>query len=401
MANKVIAMILAGGKGTRLEALTKKVAKPLVGFAAKYHIIDFPLSNCANSGISDVGVLCQYESNALDMYLGNGEKWGFNGSHSRLFSLQPRQTEEGASWYSGTADAIAQNIDFLDDNEADYVLILSGDHIYKMDYDKMLDFHKKNNADATIAVLNVTLEEASRFGLMFVNEDGEITEFEEKPKNPKSNLASMGIYVFTWSKLKAYLAADEADPNSENDFGKNVIPAMLNAGEKMQAYRFNGYWKDVGTLESLWDANMDMFDKNSGLNLIDDTWPIYAQTVAAPAAFLGPNSDVTNSAFNRGSVIDGKVKNSVLSQHVTIEPGAEVDHSVILPGVTISRGAKVSYAIIGEDCVIGKNAVVGAKPEETAEGWGLTVLGPDCNVEAGRIIKANRMLDANGKEVVR
>ena len=401
MKKESVAMLLAGGQGSRLYVLTNKVAKPAVPFGGKYRIIDFPLSNCTNSGIDTVGVLTQYRPMELNFYIGSGQAWDLDSANGGVHILPPYMGQEGGSWYKGTANAIYQNCKFIDLYEPEYVVILSGDHIYKMDYAEMIEYHKKSEAACTIAVREVPWAEASRFGIMAVDSTMKITEFAEKPKEPKSNLASMGIYVFTWSKLKAYLIADENDPTSENDFGKNVIPAMLNAGEKMQAFRFAGYWKDVGTLESLWDANMDMFDKNSGLDLVDDSWPIIAQTVAAPAAFIGPNSEVKNSAFNRGSIIDGKINNSVLSQYVTIEPGAVVDHSVILPGVTICRGAKVSYAIIGEDCVIGKNAVVGEAPGQDKEGWGLTVLGPDCKVEAGRIIKANRMLDETGKEVVR
>lgn len=402
MKKECIAMLLAGGQGSRLYVLTSSVAKPAVSFGGKYRIIDFPLSNCANSGIDTVGVLTQYRPLELNTYIGSGQAWDLDSSSGGVHILPPYMGSSGGTWYKGTANAIYQNISFVDMYDPEYVVILSGDHIYKMDYAKMVSAHKEAGAACTISVMEVPWEDASRFGIMSVDADMNITEFAEKPKEPKSNLASMGIYVFTWQKLREYLTGDEADPSSENDFGKNIIPKMLGAGEKMLAYRFDGYWKDVGTLESLWDANMDMLNPESGLNLIDDSWPIYAQTFAAPAAFIGPWSDVSNTAFNRGDIIDGKVNNSVLSQNITIEEGAVVDHSVLFPGVKVSKGAVIRHAIIGEGCIIGANAHIGEEPHagENDES-GITVLGPDCIIEEGRVIKAKRMLDSAGREVAR
>lgn len=401
MKKECVAMLLAGGQGSRLYVLTSSVAKPAVSFGGKYRIIDFPLSNCTNSGIDTVGVLTQYRPLELNSYIGSGQAWDLDVASGGVHILPPYMGSSGGTWYKGTANAIYQNIGFVDLYDPDYVVILSGDHIYKMDYSAMVDAHKNAGAACTISVMEVPWEDASRFGIMSVDGDMNITEFAEKPKEPKSNLASMGIYVFSWKKLKEYLNSDEADPASENDFGKNIIPNMLNAGEKMLAYRFEGYWKDVGTLESLWDANMDMLNPDSGLNLLDDSWPIFAQTVAAPAAFIGPWSDVSNSAFNRGDVIDGSVSNSVLSQNVTIASGAVVDHSVLFPGVTVDPGAVVKYAIIGNGCHIGRNCQIGETPDEAGTAHGVTVLGPYCDIEDGRVIKAKRMLDSDGKEVAR
>ncbi len=395
-------MLIAGGQGSRLYVLTSNVAKPAVSFGGKYRIIDFPLSNCTNSGIDTVGVLTQYRPLELNSYIGSGQAWDLDSSSGGVHILPPYMGSSGGTWYKGTANAIYQNISFVDMYDPEYVVILSGDHIYKMDYAKMVDAHKKAGAACTISVMEVPWEDASRFGIMSVDEDMNITEFAEKPKEPKSNLASMGIYVFTWKTLREYLTNDEADPASENDFGKNIIPNMLAAGEKMLAYRFEGYWKDVGTLESLWDANMDMLDPESGLNLIDDSWPIYAQTFAAPAAFVGPWSDVSNTAFNRGDIIDGKVNNSVLSQNISIAEDAVVDHSVLFPGVRVESGAVIQHAIIGEGCIIGKDAHIGEAPGEgETDEAGITVLGPGCIIEEGRVIKARRMLDSTGKEVAR
>lgn len=402
MKKECIAMLLAGGQGSRLYVLTSKVAKPAVSFGGKYRIIDFPLSNCANSGIDTVGVLTQYRPLELNSYIGSGQAWDLDSSDGGVHILPPYMGSSGGTWYKGTANAIYQNISFVDMYDPEYVVILSGDHIYKMDYARMVDAHKEAGAACTISVMEVPWEEASRFGIMSVDEDMNITEFAEKPKEPKSNLASMGIYVFSWKKLRQYLTDDEADPASENDFGKNIIPKMLATGERMLAYRFSGYWKDVGTLESLWDANMDMLNPESGLNLIDDSWPIYAQTFAAPAAFIGPWSEVSNAAFNRGDVIDGSVNNSVLSQNITIEEGAVVDHSVLFPGVKVESGAVIRHAIIGEGCVIGRNARIGEEPGEGEnDESGIAVLGPNCIIEEGRVIKARHMLDSDGKEVVR
>ena len=402
MKKECIAMLLAGGQGSRLYVLTSNVAKPAVPFGGKYRIIDFPLSNCTNSGIDTVGVLTQYRPLELNSYIGSGQAWDLDSSDGGVHILPPYMGSSGGTWYKGTANAIYQNISFVDMYDPEYVVILSGDHIYKMDYARMVDAHKEAGAVCTISVMEVPWEEASRFGIMSVDADMNITEFAEKPKEPKSNLASMGIYVFTWKKLRQYLTEDEADAASENDFGKNIIPKMLDAGERMLAYRFDGYWKDVGTLESLWNANMDMLNPESGLNLIDDSWPVYAQTFAAPAAFLGPWSEVSNAAFNRGDIIDGCVNNSVLSQNITIEEGAVVDHSVLFPGVKVEKDAVIRHAIIGEGCVIGRGAHIGEEPGtgENDES-GITVLGPDCIIEEGRVIKANRMLDSDGREVAR
>ena len=387
MKKECIAMLLAGGQGSRLYVLTGEMAKPAVPFGGKYRIIDFPLSNCSNSGIDTVGVLTQYRPLELNSYIASG---------------QPRDMDvsTGGIWYKGTANAIYQNIGFVDLYDPEYVLVLSGDHIYKMDYSEMLRRHKEANAACTISVMEVPWDEASRFGIMAVDEADMITEFAEKPKQPKSNLASMGIYVFTWKTLRRYLTEDEANPHSENDFGKNVIPAMLSAGERMAAYRFNGYWKDVGTLESLWDANMDMLSPESGLDLRDESWPIYAHSVNAPPTFMGSHCQVSHSAINRGSVIEGTVENSVLSPGVTVEEGARVSYSVLLPGVTVERDAVVEYAIVGENARIGGGSRVGGTPLELpAERWGLTVLAPGCAVEPASTVAPGVMLDRFGKEV--
>ena len=398
MKKECIAMLLAGGQGSRLYVLTGEMAKPAVPFGGKYRIIDFPLSNCINSGIDTVGVLTQYRPLELNSYIGSGQPWDLDGSTGGVHILPPYQGSKGGTWYKGTANAIYQNIGFIDLYDPDYVVILSGDHIYKMDYSKMVARHKETNAACTISVMEVPWSEAPRFGIMSVDGDDMITEFAEKPKEPKSNLASMGIYVFSWKALRQYLTDDEADPNSENDFGKNVIPAMLAAGERMAAYRFAGYWKDVGTLDSLWDANMDMLSPASGLDLRDDTWPIYARSVNAPPAYLGWDASVTHSAFNRGGAIEGTVENSVLSSNVNIGKGARVSYSVLLPGVTVEPGAVVEYAILGENCHIGKDCRVGGAPDSSTD-WGLTVLAPDCSVAAEQTVRPGIMLDRNGEEV--
>ena len=400
MKKECIAMLLAGGQGSRLYVLTGDMAKPAVPFGGKYRIIDFPLSNCSNSGIDTVGVLTQYRPLELNSYIGNGQPWDMDASTGGVHILPPYLSSEGGSWYKGTANAIYQNIGFADLFDPEYVVILSGDHIYKMDYSKMVERHKESGAACTISVMEVPWCEAPRFGIMSVDGEDNITEFAEKPKEPKSNLASMGIYVFSWKVLRKYLMDDEADPNSENDFGKNIIPKMLADGERLTAYRFEGYWKDVGTLESLWDANMDMLSPESGLDLLDESWPIYSQTFSAPAAYLGEKANVTHSAFNRGSELLGTVENSVLSQGVTVAEGATVSYSVLLPGVTVEPGAVVRYAILGENCHVGKNCHVGATPETVPpEDWGLTVLAPGCQLADGREVPAKTMLDRDGQEV--
>ena len=399
---EMIAMLLAGGQGSRLGVLTAKVAKPAVAFGGKYRIIDFPLSNCINSGVDTVGVLTQYESVELNAYAGAGQRWGLDARGSGVYVLPPRE-KDGTKFdvYQGTADAITQNIDFIDKFDPEYVLILSGDHIYKMDYSEMLRRHKESDAACTISVMEVPWEEASRFGIMNVDGDDNITEFAEKPKEPKSNLASMGIYIFTWAKLRAYLIADEAREGSSNDFGKDIIPAMLNAGEKMSAYRFEGYWKDVGTLDSLWDANMDMLAPGSGLNLLDKKWPIYCRTPSCPPAFLGPHADVGNSAVAKGCGILGEVKNSVLSYNTQVGQGASVCYSVVMPGAVIEEGAVVQYAIIGERCRVGRGAQVGTPPEtaKNPDDWSIAVLGPDTVIAPGEVVPAKALLDRHHGEV--
>ena len=394
-----VAMLLAGGQGSRLYVLTKNVAKPAVPFGGKYRIIDFPLSNCINSGIDTVGVLTQYEPHVLNAYIGAGQTWDLDRLRGGVSVLPPYQGKT-SEWYKGTANAIYQNIPFIADYDPEYVLILSGDHIYKMDYSLMLRRHKATGAACTISVMEVPWEEASRFGIMSVDGEDNITEFAEKPKEPKSNLASMGIYVFTWKKLREYLMADEADPRSENDFGKNIIPEMLRAGEKMVAYRFEGYWKDVGTLDSLWDANMDMLSPGSGLNLLDRRWRIYGRTPTCPPTYIGQRGDVGNSAIAKGCTVLGEVKNSVLSTGTRVAEGASVSYSVVMPGAVIEEGAAVSYAIVGEGCRVGKNAVVGGAPGSVDfDHWGIAVLGPHTEVGDGETIEPKMMLGENGKEV--
>ena len=338
MKKECVAMLLAGGQGSRLYVLTGDMAKPAVPFGGKFRIIDFPLSNCANSGIDTVGVLTQYRPLELNSYIGNGQPWELDRLDGGVHILPPYQSATGASWYKGTANAIYQNIGFVDLYDPEYVAVLSGDHIYKMDYAVMLRRHKETEAACTIAVMEVPWAEASRFGIMSVDGEDRITEFAEKPKEPKSNLASMGIYIFTWSKLREYLVADEADPTSENDFGKNIIPAMLAAGERMTAWRFDGYWKDVGTLVSLWDANMDMLSPGSGLNLLDRRWPIYSRTPSCPPAYVGSKADIGNSAVAKGCEVLGEVKNSVLSYNTQVGEGAVVSYSVLMPGTVIGDG---------------------------------------------------------------
>ena len=393
MKKELVAMLLAGGQGSRLYALTSHVAKPAVPFGGKYRIIDFPLSNCVNSGIDTVGVLTQYRPLELNSYVGNGQPWDLDRSDGGVHILPPYQVEgDNGTWFKGTANAIYQNIGFMDMYDPEYVVILSGDHIYKMDYSDMLAHHKKTGADFTIAVLEVTMEEAKRFGIMNVDENDQIYEFEEKPPVPKSNLASMGIYIFTYQKLRQYLIDDEADPNSSNDFGKNIIPNMLNAGEKMMVYRFQGYWKDVGTIDSLWDANMDMLAPNNGIDLYDTSWPIYARTPVRPPHVTGPEGKVSHSLVTGGCVVNGNVENSVLFHSVTVEEGADVQYSILMPGTVVKKGAKVSYAIVAENAVIEADAVVGAAPTGQ-DGWGIAVVaggvtvGPKATVSPSAMIR--------------
>ena len=355
-----IAMLLAGGQGSRLYALTQKIAKPAVLFGGKYRIIDFPLSNCVNSGIDTVGVLTQYQPLVLNDYIGNGLPWDLDRNSGGVKILPPYQGQKSADWYMGTANAIYQNLAFIDRYDPEYVLILSGDHIYKMDYDKMLEYHKEVGADCTIAVLDVPLEEASRFGIMSTNPDGSIYKFTEKPKNPDSTKASMGIYIFNRKKLADYLIADEKDPNSSKDFGKNIIPNMLAAGEKMFAYSFDGYWKDVGTISSLWEANMDMLGDKPVLSLRDEKWRIYSRHGASSPQFIGDSAVVQNSVVTEGCEIFGTVRNSVLGIGVRVEAGAVVENSVIMSGSVIESGATVQYAILDENVQVGKGCTIGA-----------------------------------------
>ena len=402
MKKECIAMLLAGGQGSRLYVLTSNVAKPAVPFGGKYRIIDFPLSNCTNSGIDTVGVLTQYKPLELNSYIGSGQPWDLDRMDGGVHILPPYMREgDKGTWFKGTANAIYQNIGFVDMYDPEYVVILSGDHIYKMNYDKMLEAHKAAEAACTISVLEVPWDEAPRFGIMAVDGEDNIVEFQEKPKQPKSNLASMGIYIFTWQKLRQALIEDEADPNSSNDFGKNIIPKFLAAGEKMIAYRFDGYWKDVGTLESLWDANMDMLSRGD-LDLLEDSWPIYARLPSQPPAYIGKSSLVEHSVVTQGCEITGTVKNSVLSPGARVEDGAEVHYSVLMPGVTVKRGAVVRYAILGENCQVDAGAVVGADPESCEpDEWGITVLGPGTAIAAGEMVKPKTMLNSEHKEVSR
>ncbi|WP_295250830.1 glucose-1-phosphate adenylyltransferase [uncultured Catenibacterium sp.] len=368
MGKEIVAMILAGGRGTRLKELTAKVAKPAVYFGGKYRIIDFPLSNCANSGIDVVGVLTQYESVLLGTYVGSGTKWGLDGNNSLAAILPARERGEvGATWYAGTADAIYQNISFLDQYNPEYVLILSGDHIYKMDYEEMLNVHKEKGADLTVAVLNVSLKEASRFGIMNTDDKGYIYEFEEKPEKPKSTLASMGIYIFNYKELRKYLIADAADENSKHDFGMNIIPSMLADKKKLYAWTFDGYWKDVGTVESLWQANMDLLDdKELDLYNIKKDWKIYSEDTLGKPQLIGAQASVKNSLVTQGCVVNGEVEGSVLFNNVNVGEGAKVIDSVLMPGVLIEEGAVVKKAIIDEGVVIKAGTVVNDEAKEVA-----------------------------------
>ena len=395
-----IAMLLAGGQGSRLGILTKHIAKPAVPYGGKYRIIDFPLSNCVNSGIYTVGVLTQYQPLELNDYIGNGQPWDLDRNEGGVHILSPYQQIKGTEWYKGTANAIYQNINFIDRYDPEYVAVLSGDHIYKMDYGKMLQFHKEKDAACTIAMLEVPWEEASRFGLMFVNDDGAITAFEEKPKNPKSNKASMGVYMFTWKKLREYLIADENDPASSNDFGKNVIPAMHEAGERLFAYQFDGYWKDVGTIDSLWEANLDLLNPKANIDLSDSSWRIYCKNQSTAPHFMADTAKVENSMVSAGCVIGGKVDYSVLFSGVTVEEGAEVDYSIVMPGAVIKSGAKVRYAMIAENAVIESGAEVGEDPEKCDDlsNWGVTVIGSEVTVGKDAKVSAKLMIDEDVKE---
>ena len=398
--NECIAMLLAGGQGSRLGVLTKNIAKPAVPYGGKYRIIDFPLSNCVNSGIYTVGVLTQYQPLELNDYIGNGGPWDLDRANGGVHILSPYQQIEGTEWYKGTANAIYQNIQFIDRYNPEYVAILSGDHIYKMDYAKMLQYHKSKDAACTIAMLEVPWEEASRFGLMFVDDDGRITAFEEKPKNPKSNKASMGVYMFTWEKLRKYLIDDEADPDSSNDFGKNVIPAMHEAGERLFAYGFDGYWKDVGTIDSLWEANLDLLNPKANIDLSDSNWKIYGRGAVTAPQYVSDKAIIENSLAAEGCEIEGKVDYSVLFSNVTVEEGAFVDYSIIMPGAVIKKGAVVQYAMVAENAVIEEGAVVGENPEkcENLENWGVSVVGAGVTVGKNATVKAQSMISEDVKE---
>ena len=390
---RCIAMLLAGGQGSRLKVLTEKTAKPAVPFGGKYRIIDFPLSNCVNSGIDTVGILTQYQPLELNEYIGNGQPWGLNKTHSCAQVLPPYERHDKKSgWYKGTANAIYQNLDFIQRFDPDYVVILSGDHIYKMDYAAMVEYHEKNNASCTIAVRTVPLAEASRFGILNTNPDNTIYEFEEKPKHPKSTNASMGIYVFNWKVLRDALIADEDDPNSSNDFGKNIIPNLLNAGHKMLAYNFDGYWKDVGTIDSLWEANMELLGKNPEFDIRGtDRTRIYARNSALPSSYIDEDAKTINSFIAEGSEIYGTVRHSVISVGCSVGKGALVEDSVVMPGVVIESGAIVRHAILGENSRVSRNCVIGGAfaPDEKKE---ISVTSKGAVLEAGSVLLPGEML---------
>jgi glucose-1-phosphate adenylyltransferase len=359
-SKKWIAMLLAGGQGTRLGNLTKALAKPAVPFGGKYRIIDFTLSNCTHSGIDTVGVLTQYQPHALNDYVGNGRAWDLDRNFGGVSVLPPYQSNGGGKWYKGTANAVFQNIHFAEQYDPEYVLVISGDHIYKMDYNRLLQFHVKKDASATIAVIQVPWEEASRFGIMNTDSEDKVVEFDEKPAKPKSNLASMGVYLFNWKKLKEYLMEDENDPMSTNDFGKDIIPKMLKDGNEMYAYRFDGYWKDVGTLQSLWEANMDLLQEEPAFNLDDSNWKIFAGNANHPPQYISSSAKITQSLVNEGCMIDGSINNSVLSYNVHVGPGSIIKDSVIMPDVRIGRNAKIERAIIPPHSIIEDGAVIGS-----------------------------------------
>lgn len=387
-----VAMLLAGGQGSRLYALTNNIAKPAVPFGAKYRIIDFPLSNCINSGIDTVGVLTQYQPLVLNEYIGNGQPWDLDRTFGGVHVLSPYQKKSKSAWYEGTANAIYQNINFIKMYNPEYVLILSGDHIYKMDYSKMLRAHVENGASCTIAAINVTMQEASRFGILNTREDGTIYEFEEKPKQPKSTLASMGIYILTAQKLYDYLEEDDSNPSSSKDFGKDVLPAMLAAGEKMVAYSFDGYWKDVGTISSLWEANMDLLGDDPAFDVSNSDWKIHSRNPLAPPEYVGEDAIIKNSMIALGCEIEGTVINSLLSSNVIVKKGAFVKDSVIMSGTVIEEDARVTYAIIDEDVTVSRGAVIG---EERTSKKGIAVLGRNIVVEEGAILPGGNIVDKN------
>ncbi len=398
---EMVAMLLAGGQGNRLYVLTNQRAKPAVPFGGKYRIIDFTLSNCANSGIDTVGVLTQYRPLELNSYIGNGQPWDLDRMNGGVYILPP-YTGSSASWYKGTANAIYQNINFIEQYNPEYVLILSGDHVYKMDYDKMLDFHKKMNADATIAVMDVPIDEASSYGIMNTNDDWTIYEFEEKPKEPKSTKASMGIYIFNWSKLRKYLIEDEAKgENTSNDFGKNIIPAMLEDNQRMYAYPFEGYWKDVGTIDNLWEANMDLLNPSIALNMWDPLWRIYSRHNVTTPHYIAGDAKIENSMITEGCYVNGKLSYSILFSDVTVDDGADLEYAVVMRNTKIGKGAKVHYAIVADDAIIEDGAVVGAAPEVygNKDKWGIAVVGQGSVVKSGQVVLPGEMIQPNsGRE---
>ena len=397
MAKEMVAMLLAGGQGSRLYALTEKLAKPAVPFGGKYRIIDFPISNCVNSGIDTVGVLTQYQPVVLNEYIGNGQPWDLDRLNGGIHVLPPYQKASGSDWFKGTANAIYQHISFIEKYDPKYVIILSGDQICKQDYNEFLQFHKEKDAEFSVAVMEVPWDEASRFGLMVTDENDKITEFQEKPKNPKSNLASMGIYIFNWDILRKYLIEDEEDPNSENDFGNNIIPNLLRDNRRMYAHRFSGYWKDVGTFSSLWEAIMEVLDpEHSGIDLFNDDWKVYSRNSGMTGHKIGENAVVENSMITDGCRINGNVKHSVLFAGVKVEEGAEVEDAVIMGGTIIKAGAVVKHCIIAENVVVGENAVVGAMPTETEKG--VATVGNNIYIGANAKIGPNAMVRENVKD---
>ena len=397
MAKEIVAMLLAGGQGSRLYALTQNLAKPAVPFGGKYRIIDFPLSNCVNSGIDTVGILTQYQPVVLNEYIGNGQPWDLDRLYGGVHVLPPYQKATGSDWFKGTANAIYQHISFIDRYDPEYVIILSGDQICKQDYSEFLKFHKEKGADFSVAVMEVPWEDASRFGLMVTDENSRITEFQEKPKNPKSNLASMGNYIFKWDILRQYLIDDENDPESENDFGKNIIPNLLKDGRKMYAHRFDGYWKDVGTIPSLWEANMEVLDpEHSGIDLFDNSWKIYSRNSGMTAHKIAAGAVVENAMITDGCRVDGEVRHSILFAGVKVETGAVVEDAVVMGGAHIKAGAVVKHCIVGENAVIGENTVVGAMPEGDEKG--VATIGPGVCVGANAKVGPNAMVRENVKD---
>ncbi len=394
-SKELVAMLLAGGQGSRLYVLTKDTAKPAIPFGGKYRIIDFPLSNCINSGIDTVGVLTQYQPLELNSYIGNGEPWDLDRVNGGVHILPPYVAGSSGEWYKGTANAVYQNIRFIDEYAPEYVLILSGDHIYKMDYAKMLDFHKEHNAAATIAALPVAIEEASRFGIMNTYEDGQIYEFEEKPAKPKSNKASMGIYIFTWEKLRQYLIDDENDQSSKNDFGANILPTMIANGEKMMAYTFDGYWKDVGTIDSFWEANMDLLNPRIPLKMNDPDWKIYSRTGAMVPQYIGKDAEIIESMVTENCDVEGKLWYSVLFSGVSVGEGSTLNSSVVMSNTKIGKNVNIQYAIIADDVVIEDGAVIGGSPEHlvNADDWGIAVIGKGAVVKAGQVVKPKEMIE--------